>query len=944
VYSNYRKTVTPLFHKINYGNFYIKFHLKKIGDIIYFVTTISEITEDSTSFKNHKNKQYLLSNSTDSLTYINRSNATLSQIDTFDNKTLISQTQQSLMPVSTYQTKNSRGFIFSNHQSNFKNNKQQNDTSTIKDNIVNNSEMNLLGQTFNSSGLDLANGTFNTLNNDIYNKNITTTQNSNNAGNHPLLFTLKNSPLRKIGNTTSALITNPTNTNKYIYNFNSNGSTSNCYLSLVTINKKARQIFFYKIIIMVSLFIVFTLNIVNLILNNISTHFSLNLFYINAYTFLLTNDVYYGTLACINTCLVKDGVQEGEIEGLYLKTQQSSEDLIDHFHSLIYYTNLIIEKNQIREIYDILNKENEYKYVINNWMEKSKVSSLLEEIYSLHYNLKTFNQNKNLCRMSEIFFAQKFKDFAYNNEKNMTPTNEEKFIYYISSNVISTISTRLEELMKKVNAILHQNNGKDNNNSLILNLSIVVSTLILYFSCVLIIQTSRFLFKGKMIYLFSQQENEELFYEDIQKFKKLLQCFSKAQCYDYTHFKVSIHNSIYCNNMMLLAPVSPVKSAEIQKSTGKSLLPGRERRRTRTKKKGGVYEGNVDPKQKEIISTSDGADSNENKIIVTNKDFRERAEPKFAFNSLIILSITFIIFIIIEISSIFVSLNAHVDLTIENHFATNFLSRGPKINELILYSIISVVMDDVGYIQRDPSLYDEYILSNQYKIKLDIESNSIFRSFGDSNYAYLYYQLYIIRTNIALFINDSKMNSYLKSTSQKEFLFEEDENYCIYASLDYIQFYYGTKLTEDSQLFDEWNSLVQECRNVGSGINLSGYRMGLDLMLEQLSTNYYNFKLSSSSSRQEEFLANLDIGIIVRNVLNVLRTLHIANSYSSIEDVEESYSSSRDTKILFSIVSICYSSGFILVMIVVMIIKFDFYISIINEIGNIFEKSIQNYN
>jgi hypothetical protein len=133
----------------------------------------------------------------------------------------------------------------------------------------------------------------------------------------------------------------------------------------------------------------------------------------------------------------------------------------------------------------------------------------------------------------------------------------------------------------------------------------------------------------------------------------------------------------------------------------------------------------------------------------------------------------FIIIFSIDIAGTFISLNAHTELTTENHLATSFLSRGPKISELFLYSIISVIMNDIEYISKDQSIYDLYILSNYYNIELNINSNSIFNSFGKSNYAYLYYQLYIIRQNINYFVNDSNMKQFLVNTVQKEFLFEQ---------------------------------------------------------------------------------------------------------------------------------------------------------------------------
>ena len=76
---------------------------------------------------------------------------------------------------------------------------------------------------------------------------------------------------------------------------------------------------------------------------------------------------------------------------------------------------------------------------------------------------------------------------------------------------------------------------------------------------------------------------------------------------------------------------------------------------------------------------------------------------------------------------------------LENDFAIYFFSRVPKLNELVLYGIISVILGDVRYIVKETTTYPFSILSNYYKIELDLSTNSIFQALGTSNYAYLYY-------------------------------------------------------------------------------------------------------------------------------------------------------------------------------------------------------------
>ena len=56
----------------------------------------------------------------------------------------------------------------------------------------------------------------------------------------------------------------------------------------------------------------------------------------------------------------------------------------------------------------------------------------------------------------------------------------------------------------------------------------------------------------------------------------------------------------------------------------------------------------------------------------TNKQFEKKSEPKYAFCSVIILCLTFIVFFGVEVANIFVSNSSYEDLMLENEFATNF--------------------------------------------------------------------------------------------------------------------------------------------------------------------------------------------------------------------------------------------------------------------------------
>ena len=90
---------------------------------------------------------------------------------------------------------------------------------------------------------------------------------------------------------------------------------------------------------------IFMLNIGNFIHNQGSLTFSLNLFNINAYSFLLTNDIFYGSLASLTLCLIHDEIQSGDINNL--QNVGSSENCYKNCHNCYLHEIFLHMQNEI---------------------------------------------------------------------------------------------------------------------------------------------------------------------------------------------------------------------------------------------------------------------------------------------------------------------------------------------------------------------------------------------------------------------------------------------------------------------------------------------------------------------------------------------------------------------------------------------------------------------
>ena len=880
------KTITSqAFSKINTDVFFIKFHLKLIGQLQYYVSTISEVRDEIASlFDNNINN--IILNSPTEKDAVDMLNGTFSKEVNFQN-------------FQSFLSRDEKGFLLS--------------PSKME------SQSSIGGILKILPTYDLPSG--------IIKDGSSMSMNSTLQGLNPKGASTNNLKLL--------------DQSMQMYQIPKDNIVA-IKARMDKLIKDSTELQVYKFLEILFLFGVFMLNIGNFIYNQTSLTFSLNLFNINAYSFLLTNDIFYGSMASLNLCLLRDGVQRGDVENLSNKIKQSAKDLMNHYQLLYGYMNIMIDEDQIRRIYSLFNIERDYSRILANWEEQTQTSSLIGEIYSFHYWLKTFNAENstdNYCRIQRFFFSNQFN--LIKGQTDELATKEKKLIYYICSNIVSHISEQLENLTKIANEILKKENKNAKNGSFAINLSILIVGIILYFLVFFNLRSSRVLFRGKMVYLFTKHENEESFFEDIKRFKMLLDCFSKKECNDYTVFKTgitdckNIDGGFYMNSTSLLPTITK----------GNANGPPSARKTSKKKKLNGMKNKLRIEKEKQTKKEiEEKLEEMENKLAMTNKQFSNLATPRYAKYSLFILTVTFLVFFGTEICGIVLSTKKYDGLMTENEFATNFLNRGPKLNELVLYSIISVILNDPNYIKKDPTKYKDNVLANHYNIDFNLNSNSLFQALGESNYAYLYYQINIIRSNINQFINSKEMSKYLPTTSENESLFDDGVNFCVYVTYQYIQHYYSGEVDED-EFLQIMSDEAKQCRTVGNGMNLNGYNAGMDLMLLLLQNLYYTFKNEEDNpeERQMMFLQSDDIKIIEENLLNVIRSLQFADSFLVIEDINNSYHSIHQLKIFFSIASIILSCVVMFGILVTVINKLDYYNEVCTEIVNMFDKALKNY-
>lgn len=253
-------------------------------------------------------------------------------------------------------------------------------------------------------------------------------------------------------------------------------------------------------------------------------------------------------------------------------------------------------------------------------------------------------------------------------------------------------------------------------------------------------------------------------------------------------------------------------------------------------------------------------------------------------------------------------------------------------------------MNDIKFITKDPSLYQNSILSNFYNIQIDLQSDTLFQTLEDSYYSFIYFQLTKNRNNINKFVSDEKYNQYLQTATNKEYVFNQGDNFCIYSNILYVFGYYESQFSSVNDYFNKVSKSVKKCRTIGNGINLSGYTIALDLMIQQLNHLYYTFIVGDKDARQINFLQDKDLLVIQANLLHQIINLQYANSYMTRDDVINTYNANYRLKLILSIFSVVFSCGVIMTMIAISFTKLENFNLNLKNFLDTFEKSVNNYN
>lgn len=617
--------------------------------------------------------------------------------------------------------------------------------------------------------------------------------------------------------------------------------------------------FIWKILISIQIFCCFLW----IIFNQSDFKTSLDLYYINLYSMNIRTDIVYSSLAIFAKCGLYGQLSDENITSESKVMETVGEELRIHSQSFNFYLNNQIKRKNLDTVYNVLYEVNTFVSLLSNRLTKETNSSLYEEV-----NLYLLKVNK-LTREGE------FTNCALADWENQNlEANEEMIeIYYIIKNVITTIIDKFNELDSALLKLFKSffNRSK--------RLTYVYIILAIFLEIVLMVIMQCIMSDHKantqilLNYIYTPNKNDVLFEEDLFNYKELLFNFTKES---FVHFR-SMHRKVLTNedSSNTLRTGFSLSTNENNLDTGNNSFSG---------------DNNNNSKQKEIFYK-----------------FSDKATiPKHYFITMLSMYIASFVFIILELVYLLSTSNLYNKLQTSYILSMNYKDLVPKINELMLYTRISILTGNLELITVPKEEYGKksyYYYYNNYE-----DYSNILEKFGETKFSFLYYQINQIRKNIDTFT--STKGSVLSETKKWNKNFSnENSDFCIYSSLGYLYFE-GDKENE-VDAFSEVNSLAAECKSFGDGFNLNNLNTILNAVLfeiEVVYTDFFTEKNMSDTQMITRYMSLKEMYLVEMNLKKQLKFAYITFVNFTKKDIDKLVRLSKTIGLVFAF-CLMFSAG-----------------------------------
>lgn len=612
------------------------------------------------------------------------------------------------------------------------------------------------------------------------------------------------------------------------------------------------------------LVVLIALNLYHLIEDSKQMNISRYIALINNNSFLLKGQMIFSSLFFIRTCCIIDGIIKEDFNKMD-KLKHNANSLMNLLVSIETGINNC-DIDEVKALYQILIEETNYKQIdIRTFSIIDSQSSLFDHIISMHYYF------------SKLYYANDFQScgmldyFKRNNkEVNKAINLEQLLLPYLLYNSYGGIMEQLNKLTKRTYQILYEyHNNIKGNVGLVNGLILIIDFFCLILFITLIELNSKCI-KRFLIYFMTYAIEDNRISEKLNTLKQLASEFNLSALKSFQN---------------LIKNIEPPMVI----SQKKGILI------TNAKKKNSILK-----KDKNIFSPELS-----NNDFQLNKSNLKLFKPRFIVIGIIIIIVIYICLLGFQAFNIYINVNLFDQILQLNSINSNFIQRIPALQQLALYYMISISLNNHNLVLKTLSKYESSLFFNFYSVTIEHENDSFYDQVGDSYYAYLNYQLNVIRENVKRLINDKKRRANFKIVLDIESTVNEKNNFPIYSALGY-NYVNPNSCSSVIECFEKQNKLLQQFMLPGNGMNANGLNIVLDTTI-QLFNQYYLCFINDANGNAVKYLNEKDIEQSIMNVLDIFQVFDSYMNTLIVSDVNEAYDQMKRTKIYFSVVSIIFN-------------------------------------
>ena len=725
----------------------------------------------------------------------------------------------------------------------------------------------------------------------------------------------------------------------------------------------------FKIIILLY-FIIILLCLIFVISKNsrIKTH--QNLFDFNIYIEIVKTDIYLSSLDSLIACFSDPS---------YLnKFKSRADNFRDHMSFLNEYIKTFTNNDKMKNVFQLLYEENSFDILLQNWEISKRNSNVLEEINLFQYTLnKNFYFENNSCNITH-FYEQNFLNFI--NQEISSPQPLELLFFYTSYNTLQKFKGIFKRIISDSLKIL-LNYYKDFFSFIILyyiiiNLVFLLSFIImfyrlnsdkeeikyllkkLFFGIEVIIKTSNIEEKlnnntinnnknnlntnlisnnntnnnisdtlnceiksKEELNLLREivNENQESFENQIYLLRKMIMDFNLNTIINYEDLN-TVDIKTECTTTLDVELTNEYANNQLKKKKTKKRK--KKLLKSETKKSKNRNKNN---NQNDNNNNNNNKNNLENKEDNFNPDDLNILLPNSIILSYILLFLFFALILCITILNVWYSYNSKNSFIFCITIAMNFLERIPNALELIFYSEVSVIYNNITFIMsnyiskntdnRDEldSYFENFL--NYYDIKDSFKNNTQIYALIDSFYSNLFNEGKLVEENILKFLGDG--TKYLKSLKKWEILFNIDNKLCENTAYGSILERLNS-LTNIFEFYETVNNITAYCLKKSNKTNENGLQTEFNFIYQELSNIYsefskkhennindcVNFMNNTSLIRMEQDYDSIFINVFSTYKYNILNDIHDIYYLVKTEEIIISYS------LLISLVIIAFINLF----------------------------------